>query len=86
MSLKGCAGGPGLQDEKEGGEEAFLLFLSWTRAQQIPGTGGKGSTKGRPCSFSNPRKLWEEQPQEGKIPGSFLKQGNVSHFGHFSVR
>lgn len=86
MSLKGHVGGPGLQDEKGGGAETFLLFPSWTRAQQIPGTGGQVSTKGRPCSIFNPRKLWEEQPQEGKIPGSFLKQDNVSHFGHFSVR
>lgn len=83
MSLKGHVGGPGLQGEKGGGEETFLLFPSWTRAQQSPGTGGKVSIKGRSC---NPRKLWEEQPQEGKIPGSILKQGSVSHFGHFSVR
>lgn len=37
MRLKGHTGGPGLQDEKGGGEETFLLFLCWTRARRSQG-------------------------------------------------
>ena len=71
MSLKGHVGGPGLQDEKRGGAETFLLFPPGRGHSRFQGQEERLAPKADLVPFSTLGSFGRNNPRKEKSQEAF---------------